>query len=59
MFVVNVADLMSRWTNDLYVSRLQRASNFNLSEALGRTHQAPSLAVDRALLGSRFGPRVD
>ena len=31
MFVVNIADLMSRWTNGLYVSSLHRASNFNLS----------------------------
>jgi len=28
-FVVNIADLFSRWTNGLYVSSLHRASNFN------------------------------
>lgn len=31
MFVVNIADLMSRWTNGIYVSSLHRASNFNTS----------------------------
>jgi isopenicillin N synthase-like dioxygenase len=29
MFVVNIADLMARWTNGVYVSSLHRASNFN------------------------------
>jgi isopenicillin N synthase-like dioxygenase len=28
-FVVNIADLMARWTNGYYVSSLHRASNFN------------------------------
>lgn len=28
-FVVNVADLLARWTNGVYVSSLHRASNFN------------------------------
>ena len=28
MFVVNIADLMARWTNGVYVSSLHRASNF-------------------------------
>jgi len=31
MFVVNIADLMARWTNGIYVSSLHRASNFNPS----------------------------
>jgi isopenicillin N synthase-like dioxygenase len=31
MFVVNIADLMARWTNGVYVSSLHRASNFNTS----------------------------
>jgi isopenicillin N synthase-like dioxygenase len=31
LFVVNIADLMSRWTNGIYVSSLHRASNFNLT----------------------------
>ncbi len=30
-FVVNIADLFSRWTNGLYRSSLHRASNFNTS----------------------------
>ena len=31
-FVVNIADLMARWTrNGVYVSSLHRASNFNTS----------------------------
>lgn len=30
-FVVNIADLMSRWTNGVYISSLHRASNFNVS----------------------------
>jgi len=29
LFVVNIADLMARWTNGIYVSSLHRASNFN------------------------------
>jgi isopenicillin N synthase-like dioxygenase len=28
-FVVNIADLLARWTNDLYTSNLHRAANFN------------------------------
>jgi isopenicillin N synthase-like dioxygenase len=28
-FVVNIADLFSRWTNGVYISSLHRASNFN------------------------------
>jgi isopenicillin N synthase-like dioxygenase len=28
-FVVNIADLFARWTNDLYVSSLHRAANLN------------------------------
>jgi isopenicillin N synthase-like dioxygenase len=28
-FVVNIADLFARWTNDLYTSNLHRAANFN------------------------------
>ncbi len=31
LFVVNIADLMARWTNGVYVSSLHRASNFNTS----------------------------
>jgi isopenicillin N synthase-like dioxygenase len=35
MFVVNIADLMARWTNGVYVSSLHRASNFNTRGAAG------------------------
>ncbi len=30
-FVVNIADLFARWTNDVYRSSLHRASNFNVT----------------------------